>query len=266
MWNCRQQSQQAQLSYMPNMPSPEEDAYKNRPMLYGVPPIARIKHSKLESMLSFKVRHNPYIVAQMKASNNPTQQPAPPLREVMPPPMKSRFNFFSSLKKTGRQSPWMSPAPVPVLPPKIEDSLVRYLKSNGSLAHSFITYKDVTAHCDTWLFKTLHSNYWTRNWIQRGQEPQQWCCRLGVSVRKLDLLHSCFSLNFYFLMFFSQFPSMFLLLTYSQSLFLLFDHHPRHSRWRRSQILILLIQDKVQKSFYNLRIFLDSQTNHWIQW
>ena len=35
-----------------------------------------------------------------------------------------------------------------------------------------------------------------------------------LSVRKLDLLHLWFSLNFYFLMFLSQFPSMFLLLTY----------------------------------------------------
>ena len=37
-------------------------------------------------------------------------------------------------------------------------------------------------------------------------------------VRKLDLSHLCFSLNFYFPMFLSQFPSMFPLLTYPQSL------------------------------------------------
>ena len=36
-------------------------------------------------------------------------------------------------------------------------------------------------------------------------------------VRKLDLSHLCFSLNFYFLMFLRLFPSMFPLLTYSQS-------------------------------------------------
>ena len=63
-------------------------------------------------------------------------------------------------------------------------------------------------------------------------------------VRKLDLLHLCFSLNFYFLMFLSQFPSMFPLLTYSQSFFSLSANYPRHSRRRRRQILILLIQDK----------------------
>ena len=37
------------------------------------------------------------------------------------------------------------------------------------------------------------------------------------SVRKLDLSQLCFSLNFYFLMFLRLFPSMFPLLTYSQS-------------------------------------------------
>ena len=36
-------------------------------------------------------------------------------------------------------------------------------------------------------------------------------------VRKSDLSHLCFSLNFYFLMFLRLFPSMFPLLTYSQS-------------------------------------------------
>ena len=38
-------------------------------------------------------------------------------------------------------------------------------------------------------------------------------------VRKLDLSHLCFSLNFYFPMFLRLFPSMFPLLTYSQSFF-----------------------------------------------
>ena len=47
-------------------------------------------------------------------------------------------------------------------------------------------------------------------------------------VRKLDLSQLCFSLNFYFLMFLSQFPSMFPLLTYSQSFFSLSADYPRH--------------------------------------
>ena len=38
-------------------------------------------------------------------------------------------------------------------------------------------------------------------------------------VRKLDLSHLCFSLNFYFSMLLRLFPSMFPMLTYSQSFF-----------------------------------------------
>ena len=66
-----------------------------------------------------------------------------------------------------------------------------------------------------------------------------------TTVRKLDLSHLCFSLNFYFLMFPSQFPFMFPLLTYSQTFFPLSADHPRHSRRRRSKISILLIQETV---------------------
>ena len=63
-----------------------------------------------------------------------------------------------------------------------------------------------------------------------------------------------------------QFLSMFPLLTYSQSSFSLSADYPRHSRQRRSKILIKLIQEQSQISFYDLRISRDSQANHWIQW
>ena len=56
------------------------------------------------------------------------------------------------------------------------------------------------------------------------------------SVRKLDLSQLCFSLNFYFLMLLSRFPSMFPLLTYFQSFFSLSADYLRHSRRRRSKI------------------------------
>ena len=68
-------------------------------------------------------------------------------------------------------------------------------------------------------------------------------------VRKLDLSHLCFSLNFYFLMFLLQFPSMFPLLTYSQSFFSLSADYPRHSRRRRSKISIPLIQEQSKCHF-----------------
>ena len=71
------------------------------------------------------------------------------------------------------------------------------------------------------------------------------CISKHSSIRKLDLSHLCFSLNFYFLMFFRLFPSMFPLLTYFQSLFSLSADHLRHSRRRRSKSSILLIQETV---------------------
>ena len=114
----------------------------------------RIEHSKLEFTLSFKVKRDPHIVAQIKAASQPVRQPVPLPREVTPPPTKSRFNFFGSPKKTVKQSPRPSPAPAPVMPPKIEENLARYLKPDGSLARAFIAYQDVAAHCDTRLFET----------------------------------------------------------------------------------------------------------------
>ena len=70
-----------------------------------------------------------------------------------------------------------------------------------------------------------------------------------TTVRKLDLSQLCFSLNFYFLMFLSQFSFMFPLLTYSQSFFSLSADYPRHSRQRRSQISIQLIQEQSKNHF-----------------
>src|SRR6202000_443254 len=69
------------------------------------------------------------------------------------------------------------------------------------------------------------------------------------SVRKLDLSQSCFSLNFYFYMFLRLFPSMFPLLTYSQSFLFLSADHPRHSRQRRSKNSILLVQEQSKNHF-----------------
>ena len=63
-------------------------------------------------------------------------------------------------------------------------------------------------------------------------------------VRKLDLSQLC-SLNFYFFVFLHNFLLCFPLLTYSQSFLFLSADHPRHSKQRRSQISILLVQGRV---------------------
>ena len=57
---------------------------------------------------------------------------------------------------------------------------------------------------------------------------------------------------------FSQFPSMFPLLTYSQLLIPLSADYPRHSRRRRSKISIQPIQEKSKISFYDLGTSQDS--------
>ena len=54
-------------------------------------------------------------------------------------------------------------------------------------------------------------------------------------VRKLDLSHSCFSLNFYFPMFLRLFPSMFPLLTYSQSFFSFICRSPETLKTKAEQ-------------------------------
>src|SRR6202000_1179230 len=87
-----------------------------------------------------------------------------------------------------------------------------------------------------------------KNRLNRMEENVCKCGRTP-SVRKLDLLQLCFSLNFYFLMFLCLFPSMFLSLTYSQSFLFLSADHPRHSRRRRTKNLILLVQEQSKNHF-----------------
>ena len=63
----------------------------------------------------------------------------------------------------------------------------------------------------------------------------------------------CIAIMFFFELLFSydssQFPSMFSLLTHSQSFFSLSADYLRHSRRRRSQISILLIQEQSKNHF-----------------
>ena len=69
----------------------------------------------------------------------------------------------------------------------------------------------------------------------------------GLSGNLTCHIYVFFELSFLYVSL--QFPSMFPLLTYSQSFFSLSVDYPRHSRRRRSQILILLIQDKSKNYF-----------------
>ena len=70
-----------------------------------------------------------------------------------------------------------------------------------------------------------------------------------TTVRKLDLSHLCFSLNFYFLMSLLQFPSMFPLLTYSPSFFFLICCLPKTLKMKEKQDSIQLIQEQSKYHF-----------------
>ena len=83
--------------------------------------------------------------------------------------------------------------------------------------------------------------YWSSNTLNQG------LCDSNeeLHVRKLNLSQLCFSLNFYFLMFFAI--SFYVSLTNLLSIipFSLSADHPRHSRRRRSKNPILLVQETV---------------------
>ena len=76
--------------------------------------------------------------------------------------------------------------------------------SSLGLSDFFITHRQVACHC----LDCLSLSGSTQELLSQGVQ---------VGVRKLDLSQLCFSLNFYFPMFLRLFPSMFPLLTYSQS-------------------------------------------------
>ena len=83
-------------------------------------------------------------------------------------------------------------------------------------------------------------------------------------VRKLDLSQLCFSLNFCFLIFLRLFPSMFLLLTYSQSFFFLICWSPETLKMKEQQDSIQLVQEQSKNHFTTWRTPQDSQTDWWI--
>ena len=76
---------------------------------------------------------------------------------------------------------------------------------------------DLTDDSDEMMLDTSGSS--VRDFAKEEEEQAQNEEGEMIDVRKLDLSHLCFSLNFYFSMLLRLFPSMFPLLTYSQSFF-----------------------------------------------
>ncbi|RPD58858.1 hypothetical protein L226DRAFT_616600 [Lentinus tigrinus ALCF2SS1-7] len=89
-----------------------------------------IEHSKLEFSLIIRVRRDPHIIAQSKANQ-------PPL------------NYGGKSRGIGMRS-FLMLAPPPDAPVfKPQENLGRYLKPDGSLGRTFLSFKDIAAHLDT---------------------------------------------------------------------------------------------------------------------
>ncbi|KAJ3737602.1 hypothetical protein DFJ43DRAFT_9634 [Lentinula guzmanii] len=119
-----------------------------------------IEHSKLEFTLTLKVRRDPHIIAQFKAVV-PPPPPRPPPMVTNPSSSSSKSSgvrsfFHSSPKKNkDKDKRHNTPPPPPQLPPpRLTENLARYLKSDGTLARAFVSFKDIANRCDTRLFET----------------------------------------------------------------------------------------------------------------
>ena len=92
-------------------------------------------------------------MAEAKRAAAPLPAPVP-----APIPQKSsgvmRAFFGGSPKKTQKVTPPVpTPAPTPQ-PPIVEETIIKYLRQDGTLARTFISFKDVAPLCDTRLFET----------------------------------------------------------------------------------------------------------------
>jgi len=112
---------------------------------------SRIEHNKLEFTLTLKVRRDPHIIAQFKAlTHAPVPAPAP----AAAAPKGGMRSFFSSSPKKSSKDKTQPTAPQPAQ--RLPENLARYLKSDGTLARAFISFKDVAGRCDTRLFETSY--------------------------------------------------------------------------------------------------------------
>ncbi|KIP05001.1 hypothetical protein PHLGIDRAFT_75008, partial [Phlebiopsis gigantea 11061_1 CR5-6] len=131
-----------------------------------------IEHNKLEFTLVIKVRRDPHIAAQFKATTRlppppPAPQPAPAAR----PPSRSGFrSFFQGSSK----KPMKAIAPPPPPPPEpvrtLPENLARYLKPDCTLARAFVAFKDIGRFCDTKLFETSYPLIGQK--MELGSEPK----------------------------------------------------------------------------------------------
>ncbi|GJJ08435.1 hypothetical protein Clacol_002651 [Clathrus columnatus] len=116
-----------------------------------------IEHSKLEFKLTLKVSRTPEIVGQDKINMAPpmpiSATPPPP-----PPPMSSSrgvrsfFGVGSSPKKHHKIT--VVAASPTIVEPIVENNFARYIKPDGTLAQTLVSFKEIASRCDTRIFET----------------------------------------------------------------------------------------------------------------
>ena len=152
-----------------------------------------------------------------------------PSHHTPTPPSLSPVLSESILEPPGDLSP--SPASrivteTPSLPEKLERKACRAALSSS-------VHISPSSPCATWN-------------VLLSEKNRFWECQ---GCQEIELVAFMFFFELLFSYVSSQFPSMFSLPTYSQSFFPLSADYPRHSRQRRSENSILLIQDKSKNHF-----------------
>ncbi|KAF7428167.1 Bud site selection protein bud4 [Pleurotus ostreatus] len=112
-----------------------------------------IEHSKLEFTLTIQIRQDPHVKALFKS----IFPAAPPLAPVLPsPPPIVQQSSSRDKKRSPPLPPPSQPTPQPQPIQRLNENLARYLKSDGTLARAFISFKDVAPRCDTRIFETSY--------------------------------------------------------------------------------------------------------------
>ncbi|KAF8690172.1 hypothetical protein AX14_003104 [Amanita brunnescens Koide BX004] len=114
-----------------------------------------IEHSKLEFTLTLKVKRDPHIMAQFKSLTPAPAPPPAPIPVVQAPSKGGMRSFFSSTQK--KPSRDRTPIPSPPAPVRrLPENIARYMKPDGTLARSFVAFKDIAPRCDARLFETSY--------------------------------------------------------------------------------------------------------------
>lgn len=141
-----------------------------------------IEHSQLEFTLTVNIRKDPHITALIQAASRPrthvTPEPPPTPAPLPAPKSGGLFRLFatqgkkSAIHKRSATQPDDSTLPLNPDSRTLEEGLGKYLKSDGSLAQAFISFKDVAKRCDARLFETSYPLFCQTNTDGRGSRAK----------------------------------------------------------------------------------------------